>query len=317
MSTIVVVAAVQLALLAIWVLTSALMRSADLRRSELRVARLRGFPLPTLLAVSITEPAALCAIGVVLGILGAWGVVLLAASILFTSGTTVGLDVWTFVGFGAVVLTICAVLGLSSMRLLRSFGLASSSPQSRGSTSRLVVDISILAVSVVALLGAATSGALSSHSNPVAAAAPAVIALGTSVIAIRIVEYLCRRLIAPTRDSSRVALFLAVRAGRPAADGTARRTDSGHRRRSRLLRSVRLVGRESQSAHRRDVLDRCAHRRHRRRECSAAPSSGRHGGPTGTVRHGGDADFRAGDAAHRRRQLASGARRGLARRDDA
>jgi putative ABC transport system permease protein len=211
MSTVVVVAAVQLVLLAMWVLTSALMRSVDLRRTELRVATLRGFPLPTLLAVSITEPAALCAIGVVLGILGGWGVVLVAASILFTPGTTVALDAWTIAGFGAVVLTICAVLGLSSVRSLRSFGLAASSPKSASSRSRLVVDVSILALSIVALLGAATSGALTSHANPVAAAAPAVVALGTSVIAIRIVEYVCRRLSAATLDSSAVALFLAVR----------------------------------------------------------------------------------------------------------
>ena len=210
MDTIVVVAALQLVLLAIWVLTSVLMRSSDLRRAELRVARLRGFPLPTLLAVSITEPAALCAIGAVLGIIGAWGVVLVAASILFTPGTIVELDTWTFVGFGAVALTICAVLGLSSMRLLRSSGLAASSPQSASSRSR-AVDVSILALSAVALVGAATSGALSSRTNPVAAAAPAVVALGTSVIAIRIVEYVCRRLSAATLDSSAVAVFLAVR----------------------------------------------------------------------------------------------------------
>jgi putative ABC transport system permease protein len=211
MSTIVVVAAVQLVLLAMWVLTSTLMRSADLRRSELRVARLRGFPLPTLLAVSITEPAALCAIGVVLGILGAWGAVRVASSILFTSGTTVGLDGWTIAGFGAVVLTICVVLGLSSVRLLRSVGLAASSPPSASSRSRTVVDASILALSAVALIGAATSGALSSRTNVVAAAAPAVVALGTSVIAIRVVEYLCHRLSATTLNSSAVALFLAVR----------------------------------------------------------------------------------------------------------
>jgi hypothetical protein len=211
MNTIVVVAALQLVLLAIWVLTSVLMRSADLRRAELRVARLRGFPLPTLLAVSITEPAALCAIGAVLGIAGAWAVVRVAASIVFASGTSVRLDTWTFVGFGAVLLTICAVLGLSAMRLLRSSRLAAPSPQSASDRSRVVVDVSILAVSVVALLGAATSGALSSHSDPVAAAAPAVVALATSVIAIRIVEYLCRRLSTATLDSSAVATFLAVR----------------------------------------------------------------------------------------------------------
>jgi putative ABC transport system permease protein len=211
MDTIVVVAALQLVLLATWVLSSALMRNADLRRAELRVARLRGFPPRTLLAVSITEPAALCATGAVLGVVGAWVVVLVAASILFAPGTAVGLDTWTFVGFGAVVLTICAVLGLTSMRLLRSSGLTESSPQSASSRSRVVVDVSILAVAVVALVGASTSGALSSHSNPVAAAAPAVVALGASVIAIRVVEYLCRRLSAATLDSAAVASFLAIR----------------------------------------------------------------------------------------------------------
>jgi hypothetical protein len=219
MDTVVVVVAVLLVLLAIWVLTSALMRSVDLRRSELRIARLRGFPPPTLFAVSITEPAALCAIGIVLGIVGAWGVVLAATSILFTPGTTVGLDAWTFAAFGAVVLTICVVLGLSSVRMLRSFGLAPSSSRSAGSRSRVATDVSILALSVLAIVGAATSGALSSRTDPVAVAAPAVVALGTAVIAIRIVEYLCRRLSTATLDSSAVAVFLAVRqvGRRPAA----------------------------------------------------------------------------------------------------
>ena len=44
MSTIVAIAAVQLVLLAVWVLGSLLVRSSDARRSEARVARLRGFP---------------------------------------------------------------------------------------------------------------------------------------------------------------------------------------------------------------------------------------------------------------------------------
>ncbi len=211
MGTIVVVAALQLVLLAIWVLASVLMRSADLRRAELRVARLRGFPPRTLLAVLIMEPAALCAIGAVLGIAGAWAVVRVAASILFAPATTVGLDTWTFVGFGAVLLAIGAVLGVSAMWLLRKSGLAASSSQAASSRSRVVIDVSILAVAGVALIGASTSGALSSHSNPIAAAAPAVVALATSVIAVRIVGYLCRRLTAATLDSSAVATFLAVR----------------------------------------------------------------------------------------------------------
>lgn len=211
MGSVVVVAAVQLVLLAIWVLTAALIRSADLRRAELRVARLRGFPLPTLVAVSIAEPAALCAVGVVLGIGGAWVVVRAAASILFEHGTVLRPDAWTFVGFGAVLVTIGVVLGVSTIRLLRSSGLVVSSPQSSSTRSRVAIDVSILAVSAVALVGASTSGSLSSHSNPVAAAAPAVVALGISVIAVRVVEYLCRRLSTATYDSAAVGSFLAVR----------------------------------------------------------------------------------------------------------
>ncbi len=211
MGAVVVVAAVQLVLLAIWVLTAVLMRSADLRRAELRVARLRGFPLPTLVGVSIAEPAALCTVGVVLGIGGAWVVVRAAASILFTDGTVVRPDAWTFAGFAAVLVTIGAVLAISTVRLLRSSGLVVSSPQSASTRTRVAIDVSILAVSGVALVAASTSGGLSSHSNPVAAAAPAVVALGISVIAIRIVEYLCRRLSTATYDSSAVGSFLAVR----------------------------------------------------------------------------------------------------------
>ena len=159
MGTVVVVAAVQLVLLAIWVLTSVLMRSADLRRAELRVARLRGFPPPTLVAVSITEPAALCVVGVVLGIGGAWVVVRAAASTLFTDGTVVRPDAWTFVGFAAVLVTIGVVLAISTVRLLRSSGLVVSSPQSASTRTRLAIDVAILAVSGVALVGASTSGA--------------------------------------------------------------------------------------------------------------------------------------------------------------
>ena len=165
-------------------------------------------------------------------------------------------------------------------------------PTSASDRSQLVIDVSILAVSVVALIGAATTGALSSHSNPVAAAAPAVVALATSVIAIRIVEYLCRRLSTATLDSSAVATFLAVRriGRRPTA--AARGTDPGDRGRPRLLRGVCVVGRAIQSAHRRDVLDRCAHGRHRHRGSAAARSGGRRRRPTRAFRHGGDRDLR-------------------------
>jgi putative ABC transport system permease protein len=221
MDTIVTVAAVQLALLAIWVLAAVLLRSADLRRSELRVARLRGFPPISMLAVTVAEPAILCGVGAVLGVIGAWAGVEIASAALFSSGTTVSVGPWVFIGFGAAALTICAVLGVSALRLLRGSGLERDTPAAAATAgrSRVIFDVAILVVSAMALLAAATSGALASHSNPIAAAAPAVVALGTSVIAIRIVELLCRRASRATIDSRSVAGFLAVRqiGRRPAA----------------------------------------------------------------------------------------------------
>jgi putative ABC transport system permease protein len=220
MDTIVAVVTVQLVLLAIWVLVAVLMRSSDLRRSELRVARLRGFPLSSMLAVAMAEPAILCAIGAVLGVAGAWAGVSIVSTTMFSPGTTVAPDAWVFVGFGAVGLTICSVLGFSAMGLLRGSGLERPTPSTTASSgSRVVVDVAILVLSVVALLAAATSGALASHDDPLAAAAPAVVALGASVIAIRLVEFLCRRASSMTVDSRWVASFLAVRqiGRRPAA----------------------------------------------------------------------------------------------------
>ena len=262
MDTIVVVAAVQLVLLAMWVLTSALMRSADLRRAELRVARLRGFPLPSLLAVSITEPAALCAVGVVLGIVGAWGVVLLAASILFTPGTTVGLDAWTFGGFcsggaddlrrsGSQLDAIAAQLRAGSVvPAVRRQPFTSRDrrldPRRIGRCAGRRGHQRCPQLSHQSDCGGRSCGRCSRH-------------VGYRDPHRRIPLSPAQR-----RDPRfvRRGRLLGRPADRPAADGAARGTDSRHRGRSRLLRSVRVVGRARQSAHRRDVLDRRAHRRH-------------------------------------------------------
>ena len=221
MSTIVAVAAVQLVLLAIWVLAGLLVRSSDARQAELRVARLRGFPPISVLAVSALEPVTLCALGLALGIAAAWGAVVLARDQVLDPAAAISPDVWVFVALGVTVAAIAGALAVGTLRLLRSsdgsgLGIAG---RARSRQAGLIVDLVLLVLAVVALIALETNGSLSGHSNPIAAAAPGLIALGTAVIAVHCVLFACRAGVSASANSNRIATFLALRqiVRRPAA----------------------------------------------------------------------------------------------------
>ncbi len=213
MSTIVAVAAIQLVLLAIWVLASLLVRTADARRSEIRVARLRGFPARTVFAVAAAEPAMLCLIGVPFGVGLAWLAVVVARGQLLNPAAAVAPDIWVFAALAATVLAIVAALGVGTFRLLRASGLSEARKPAEGLSrqSALIADALMLGLSVVALIALATSGALAGHSDPIASAAPGLIALGGAVIAVQLVLFGCRLGISATAGSRRVAGMLAMR----------------------------------------------------------------------------------------------------------
>ncbi len=213
MSTIVAIAAIQLVLLAVWVLAGLLVRSSDARQSEIRVARLRGFPPSSLLAVSAAEPASLCLVGMVLGIAGAWGAVVIARDRLLDPAATISTSVWVFAAFGVTLAAIVAALGIGTFRLLRSHGLSDVQAGSPAGARRrsLVTDTVLLVLSVVALVALGTSGNLSGHSNPIASAAPGLIALGAAVIGVHVVLLGCRLGLSASAYSDRVAVFLAMR----------------------------------------------------------------------------------------------------------
>ncbi len=220
MMTIVAVAAVQLVLLAVWVLGSLLVRSSDARRSEARVARLRGFPAASMVWVTAAEPGFLCLLGSVLGVAVAWVAVVIARSQLFVGSTTITFDGWTFAALGLTLAAIVAALGIGAARLLRSSDLTEGS--ARASTSaiaRRVADAVLIVLALVALVALSTTGALNGHhTDPLAAAAPGLIALGAAVLAVGLILFVCRLGISLTANSRHRGLFLALRqtARRPA-----------------------------------------------------------------------------------------------------
>ncbi|HTX45083.1 MAG TPA: FtsX-like permease family protein [Solirubrobacteraceae bacterium] len=213
MSAIVAIAAVQLVVLAIWVLASLLVRSADARQSEIRVARLRGFPASTLITATAAEPAVLCLCGVVLGLVAAWVTMVFARAQVLDHAATISADGWMFAALAATLVAIVGTLAYGTARLMRSSSLGQTSVAAQTGAARggPIADIVLLVLSVVALIALATSGALAGHSNPIASAAPGLIALGTAVLALQLVLFLCRLGVSASLNSDRIAAFLALR----------------------------------------------------------------------------------------------------------
>jgi hypothetical protein len=74
-----------------------------------------------------------------------------------------------------------------------------------------VGDVVLLVLSAVALVALGTSGALSGRSDPIASAAPGLIALGAAVLAVQLVLFVCRLGVSASAFSRRVAPFLGLR----------------------------------------------------------------------------------------------------------
>lgn len=213
MSTIVAVAATQLVLLAVWVLASALVRSSDARRSEARVARLRGFSGRSMLWVTAAEPGLLCLFGAILGVVLAWIALVIARAHLFVRASAIAFDGWTLAALALTLLAIVGALGVGTLRLLRTGERAESPARTPGgpSVASQIVDVVLIVLAVVALVALSTTGALNGHPDPIASAAPGLIALGTAVLAVGIILFACRLGISLTADSRWVGSFLALR----------------------------------------------------------------------------------------------------------
>jgi putative ABC transport system permease protein len=213
MATIVAIAATQLVLLGMWVLGSLLVRSSDARRSEARVARLRGFPGRSMLWITAGEPGLLCLLGAALGVALAWVATVIAKNHLFAPGSVVAFDGWSWGALALVFAAIVAALGAGARRLLRATDLADGATRRPGAESRtaLVTDAVLVVLAVVALVALVTMGSFNGRSNPLASAAPGILALGIAVLAVQLILFACRLGITLSAGSRAVALGLALR----------------------------------------------------------------------------------------------------------
>lgn len=209
MRSIVLAIVLQLVLLVLVVLYTLARSAATDRRTEAEFARRHGFTRPALLAFAVGEPAALIGVALPVGLLLAWLLVVLIRGSLFARGTPVAFDLWSL----AAAIGVCAVgvvtVGLASVELWRRDEPARSRG---GAVAEVALDISAIVLALAGLLALATQGSLAtSRTNALALLAPGLLALGSGVIALRLVLVLVGLAIRRTAESPRIASFLALR----------------------------------------------------------------------------------------------------------
>jgi putative ABC transport system permease protein len=216
MATVIEVVDAELVLLSLWVLHDLVNRSAEARRAEVRLAKLRGFGGRGLVRVAVSEPLVVIVAALPIGLAGAWVTVKLIGSHLLARGTPVAFDGFAVVAAAAAF--VGAVIAVATgMRQLLTGRLgpqaeAGGGRRHRLASSSVAADTAALALAAAGVLALSTSGALSNgRTDAVAVVAPALIAVAVGVIGARLASLIARLLVAPTRDSLGVGSFLTVR----------------------------------------------------------------------------------------------------------
>jgi putative ABC transport system permease protein len=217
MRSIVLAIVLQLVLLVVVVLYSLARSTAVGRRHEAEFARRHGFTRPAMFALAVGEPAALIVAAVPVGLLVAWAVVILVSRSLFVGGTPVAFEVWSVVAAVGVCCVEVLAVALASVELWRR---EDSSRSHRAALAEVAVDVSAVVLALAGFLALATGGTLGgTKTDALALLAPGLLALGSGVLALRLVLGLIALAIRRTGESSHLASFLALRelGRRPAA----------------------------------------------------------------------------------------------------
>ncbi len=206
--------ALQLALLAWLVLFQVVSDSAEVRGNEIALAKLRGLSAGATVRFGLSEPLMLLALAVPLGLLLAWLVVKVVAVHVLAPGTPVAMTLGgllgALVGFlgGAVAAAFAARRVLTRPVLEQWRGV----PQDRPPTLvGLIIDFVLAACAVLGLVVLNRDASTADQPRAISLLAPALLVLAVALLGVRLLPYLCRAWLAPTRASRRIGAFLAVR----------------------------------------------------------------------------------------------------------
>jgi hypothetical protein len=181
------------------------------RRDETELAARRGFARRQALIVAVGDVGVMLALSLPLGLAAAWAVVQ-AASGLFSNGTPVTLDWGAVAAAVAVVAAGLLAAAVATWDLWRTPGRAADR-KSRSRAARAAAESLAVALAATGLVALAATGSLSGGGrDPLALAAPGLLAVGAGVLGLRLADAMLRLALRATAGSSNLGSFLAVRA---------------------------------------------------------------------------------------------------------
>ncbi|MGA9775453.1 MAG: FtsX-like permease family protein [Candidatus Dormiibacterota bacterium] len=213
MTAIVLVVDLQLVLLTLFVLFGIVQRSAEARRREVALGKLRGLTFRQVLLVGLAEPAVLVLIALPVGLALAYLGMLAAHGSLLPNSLVLVQPV-PFLAAGAAFLggVIAAGAGVrGALTRPLSDELRAIEPKSSGGV-RAALDAAALALALAGIVELLAAGVLNgSQPNPVAAFAPGLVAVAVAVVGVRLLPWLCAAVVRWTSNSRWLATGLAVR----------------------------------------------------------------------------------------------------------
>ena len=213
--TLVTVSTAQLALLAMLLLYAAVASTTRAQGPEVALAKLRGRRAGSVLAQSVAQPVALVLVAAPVAALLAWLIVRLLAARALGRPVDVAFPPAAFgvaaLGvLGGVLAAVVAARRIVVTPVGALMRLGAAAPGA--AIGLLVADAVTVTIAVAGLIELNVGGVLDAGKpNPLAVLAPTLLAAGAAVVALRLLPFLARRLARRTRDSPRLATFLAVR----------------------------------------------------------------------------------------------------------
>jgi putative ABC transport system permease protein len=213
--TLVTLATVQLALLAICVLYALVAATASVHGPEVALAKLRGRRPIAVLGQALLEPALLIVSAAAAGTALAWVVVRLVAHRLIAPDASVtlsraALEVAVLATAAALLAAVVAarrIVVAAVVDLLRR-GSDSAAP----STGLAVADAVAVAIALAGLTELAASGVLDNgRPDPLSVLAPALLAIAVAIVGLRLLPFAGRAVVRWTRESRHIVTFLTVR----------------------------------------------------------------------------------------------------------
>ena len=213
--TLIILPTAQLVLLAMFILYAVVAGTTAALGPEVALAKLRGRRSRSILLQGVVQPIALIVIATPIAALLAWGVVRLVADHLLGRHVAVvfPLSAVAVIGAAAAAAVFAAIAAARRIVVSPVGALLRRGSDASGSSLGLALaDAATVTLALAGLAQLIAGGVLDSgKTSPLSALAPVLLGVALAIVVLRLLPYAGRLAVSWTRDSRRIASFLAVR----------------------------------------------------------------------------------------------------------